>query len=71
MIRNRLDAEVDAIYAWFAPEGTNVAQTEEVLPGVMLDRNAHGNAIGIEVLGVRAGLVGDGAAHARARQAAE
>ena len=40
MIKTRFDAEVDAFFAWFAPERTNVAQTEEVAPGVMLDRDA-------------------------------
>lgn len=66
MIRTSFDAEADAFYAWFAPEGTKVALTEEVAPGVMLDRNEVGDVVGIEVLGVAARLAGDEAKRMRA-----
>jgi uncharacterized protein YuzE len=40
-------------FAWFAPEGTKSASTTEVAPGIVLDYDAVGNVIGIEVLDVR------------------
>ena len=41
------------MFVWFAPEGTKSASTTEVAPGIMLDYDAAGNVIGIEVLDVR------------------
>ncbi len=53
MIRTSYDPEADALFVWFAPEGTKSAETEEVAPGILLDFDASGRAIGIEVLDVR------------------
>ena len=53
MIRTSYDPEADALFVWFAPEGTKSADTEEVAPGILLDFDASGRAIGIEVLDVR------------------
>ncbi len=53
MIQTSFDPEADAFSVWFAPAGVNSAGTEEVAPGVMLDFDADGRVIGIEVLGVR------------------
>ena len=54
MIRTSYDPEVDALFVRFAADGVASARTEEVAPGVMLDFDAEGNAISLEVLDVRA-----------------
>ena len=54
MMHTSYDPEGDALFLWFAPPGTRPAGTEEVAPGVMLDFDAAGTVIGIEVLDVRA-----------------
>ena len=54
MIRTSYDPEADALFVWLVPEGVKSAGTEEVAPGVMLDFDAVGRVIGIEVLDVRA-----------------
>ena len=53
MIRTSYDPEADALFVWFGPPGVTSAGTEEVAPGVMLDFDAAGQVIGIEVLDVR------------------
>ncbi len=53
MIQTSYDPEADAFSVWFAPAGVSSAATEEVAPGVLLDFDADGTVIGIEVLGVR------------------
>ncbi len=53
MMRTSYDPDADAFYARFAPEGTAVARTTEVAPGVMLDLDASGQVVGIEVLSVK------------------
>jgi uncharacterized protein YuzE len=50
MIRNSYDPEADALSVWFGPPGVTSAETEEVAPGVMLDFDAAGTVIGVEVL---------------------
>lgn len=60
------DASADALYLRIAPQGTFVAGTTEVHPGVMLDLAADGSLIGIEVIGVRGQA--DAAASARPQQ---
>jgi len=52
-MRTSYDPEADALFVWFAPQGTKPSGTEEVAPGVMLDFDAEGTVIGIEVLDVR------------------
>ena len=54
MMRTSYDPEADAFYAHFTPEGTKIATTQEVAPGVMLDLDAEGRLVGLEVLGVQA-----------------
>ncbi len=56
MMRTSYDLEADAAFFWFAPEGTKSASTREVAEGVMMDFDEAGNAIGIEVLNLRARL---------------
>jgi uncharacterized protein YuzE len=53
VISTTYDPEADALYVRIAPKGTEVAETREVQPGVMLDLDAGGRLIGIEVLDVR------------------
>jgi uncharacterized protein YuzE len=53
MMRTSYDPEADAMFVWFAPAGTKSASTTEVAPGIMLDYDAAGIVIGIEVLDVR------------------
>ncbi|HZH46269.1 MAG TPA: DUF2283 domain-containing protein [Roseococcus sp.] len=53
MIPTSYDPEADAFYVRIAPKGTPVAETREVQPGVLLDLDAAGQVIGIEVLDVR------------------
>jgi len=53
MIQTSYDPEADAFSVWLAPPGAVSARTEEVAPGVMLDFDAAGELLGIEVLSVR------------------
>ncbi len=53
MISTSYDPDADAMYLRIAPKGTKVAQTRELEPGIMLDLDAEGRVIGIEVLDVR------------------
>lgn len=52
MMRTSYDPEADAFYARFAPGGVAVEGTDEVAPGVMIDFDADGDVVGIEVLDV-------------------
>jgi uncharacterized protein YuzE len=56
MMRTSYDLEADAAFFWFAPEGTKSASTREVAAGLLMDFDEPGNAIGIEVLNLRARL---------------
>lgn len=58
MIKTSYDPDADAFAAWFAPEETKSDRTEEVTPGVLVDFDAAGTAIGIEVLSVRLRVAG-------------
>jgi uncharacterized protein YuzE len=53
MMRTSYDPEADAFMVRFAPKGAPIERTEEVAPGVLLDFDADGQVIGIEVLYVR------------------
>lgn len=52
MMRTSYDPEADAYYLRFAPDGVPIAETREVAPGLMLDIDAAGDVVGIEVLRV-------------------
>lgn len=54
MISTTYDAEEDALYVRVAARDAKVTDTREVEPGIMLDMDAAGRVIGIEVLGVSA-----------------
>ena len=70
MMRTSYDPEADAFAAWFAPEGVRSERTEEVAPGVFVDFDADGRAIGVEVLSVRSRVAGT-YGESREREAAE
>jgi uncharacterized protein YuzE len=67
MIKTSCDPEADAMFIWLAPETAKPADTREVAPGVMLDFDAAGRLIGIEVLDVRSRVAGDALAAAAER----
>jgi uncharacterized protein YuzE len=54
MISTTYDPEADALYVRLAPKHAPVVETREVEPGILMDFNANGQVVGIEVLGVRA-----------------
>ncbi len=58
MIKTSYDPAADAMFIWLAPEDAVSVETREVSPGVMLDYDADGQVIGIEVLDVRARVGG-------------
>ena len=47
-MRIRVDKESDALY--FRLDESAIAESEEVQPGVILDFNADGKVVGIEIL---------------------
>lgn len=51
MMRMHYDPEADAFPVHFAPKGAYL-ESEEVAPGIVLDFDATGQVVGIEVLGV-------------------
>lgn len=53
-MRTSFDPEADVFYVRFAKDGTAIDGTQEVAPGVMLDLDAAGNLVGVEVLSVTA-----------------
>ena len=54
MIQTSHDPAADAFYVRFAPEVVVIESTQEVAAGVILDLDAGGRLVGIEVLGVQA-----------------
>lgn len=56
-IRMHYDAEADAAYLRFSAEA--IIESEEVAPGIVLDYDATGKMVGMEVLGARANLPAD------------
>jgi uncharacterized protein YuzE len=70
MIRTSYDPEADAFSARFGPEGA-CANSNEVAPGILLDFDARGTVIGIEVLDVTLRMAGRYPSHAKKRSAAE
>jgi uncharacterized protein YuzE len=53
-MRMTYDPAADAMYLYLTEpaEASEVARTEEVAPGLMLDLDSHGRVIGIEILSV-------------------
>ena len=52
MMRTTYDPAADTFYARFAPEDIEIAETKEAAPGVMIDLDANGEMVGVEVLSV-------------------
>ena len=52
MLRTNYDPESDAMFVRFGPEDTKSAGTQEVAPGILLDFDAGGQVIGVEILDV-------------------
>lgn len=52
MTKTIFDPEADAFCACFAPEGTAIDRTQKIAPGVMIDLDAAGNLVCVEVLTV-------------------
>lgn len=53
MIKTSYDPEADALFIWLGPENAKSAETREISPGVMLDYDAYGRSLGIEILDLR------------------
>jgi uncharacterized protein YuzE len=53
MIKTSYGPEADAMFIWIGPEGVKSTETREVSPSVMLDYDASGKVVGIEILDVR------------------
>ncbi len=52
MIKTSYDPKADAMFVWLAPDAVKSVETQEVAPGIMLDFDADGRVIGIEILDV-------------------
>ncbi|HEU65986.1 MAG TPA: DUF2283 domain-containing protein [Chloroflexi bacterium] len=50
-MRIKIDEASDALY--FRLDESPVVESEEIKPGVILDYNAVGQAVGIEILGIK------------------
>ncbi len=50
-MRIRIDEASDALY--FRLDESPVVESEEIQPGVILDYNADGKTVGIEILGIK------------------
>ena len=51
--RASYDPEADAIGVYFAPQGAEYQESQEIAPGVVLDDDTQGRVIGVELLYVR------------------
>ena len=47
------DPEADAIGVFFAPDGAEYDNSEEISPGLILDYDKQGRVIGVELLHVK------------------
>ena len=50
-MRIKIDEANDALY--FRLDESPIVESEEIQPGIILDFNASGQAVGIEILGIR------------------
>ena len=67
MMRTSYDPQVDAFAVQFAPKGA-VVESEEVAPGIILDFDAEGLVVGVEVLDVRRRMAAKPAKHVTAAE---
>ena len=56
-MRLKVDKENDALY--FRLDKSNIVESEEVQPGVVLDFNAEGKVVGIEILNLSVRMTPD------------
>ena len=56
-MRLKIDKECDALY--FRLDEPSIVESEEVQPGIVLDFNAEGNVVGIEMLNLSARIKPD------------
>ena len=69
MIQTSYDPEADVLHLQFGPAAATYEAATEVAPGVFVEFDADGNAIGVEVLSVK--LRASGAYGQAAKAAAE
>ncbi|MBI2852947.1 MAG: DUF2283 domain-containing protein [Chloroflexi bacterium] len=50
-MRIKIDESSDALY--FRLDESQIVESEEVQPGIIVDYNANGQAVGIEILGIK------------------
>jgi len=53
VIQTNYDPEADVLHVRFGPEGARYDAAEEVAPGVFIEFDPAGNAIGVEVTSAR------------------
>lgn len=58
MIRTNYDPEADVLHVQFSAKDAQYDGADEVAPGVFVEFDACGNAIGVEVLSVKLRLTG-------------
>jgi uncharacterized protein YuzE len=56
-MRLKVDKESDALY--FRLDEASIVESEEVKPGVILDYNAEGKVVGIEILNLSSRMLPD------------
>ncbi|MFQ5884008.1 MAG: DUF2283 domain-containing protein [Thermoplasmata archaeon] len=50
-MRVKVDLENDALYFRFCND--TIEESEEIVPGIVIDYNKDGKAVGIEIVGIR------------------
>jgi uncharacterized protein YuzE len=53
MIETRYDTEADVLHVAFGPPGAAYDSAQEVAPGVYVEFDQHGNAMGVEITSAR------------------
>jgi uncharacterized protein YuzE len=69
-MKTTYDPAADAFHGRFAPDSTEITETREAAPGVIIDPDAQGNLVGIEILSVRLRASGTYCGKAKAAAAA-
>jgi uncharacterized protein YuzE len=67
VIQTSYDLKSDTLFVRFGPGGAIPVRMEDVAPGIRVDFDATGNAIGVEVRNVHGRVQGEGAVHADSR----
>jgi uncharacterized protein YuzE len=69
-MKTTYDPAADAFHGRFATDSTEIAETREATPGVIVDLDAQGKLVGIEILSVRLRASGTYCGKAQAAAAA-